>query len=229
MNNWINSYNADVLEYTQMAWNKIFERGAKYESKHYRKFGEYEDKSEYYRDTGIDQLCRQVWFHNAPIMIADGEAILNLFAPRIMGKGLDYGCGSAPIGYELLKRGAKIDFVDIDDCSGYEFLKWRIKKNGNEKAGWALTSGYDFAIFLDALEHISNCDAIIKDVLNRMNQKSMIVTNYFINNDRDNPEHISMDHSMIREILKQNDFNSYLFGFGEFLYQDCLWGRNATS
>jgi len=226
---WINSYNANAMKYAKMPLIEMLERGEGYSSKYFPKFKGYKDKLEYYRNTGIDQLCRQVWYHNRPLLINDGNAILSMFDQKIKIKGLDYGCGSAPIGYELLKRGAEMDFVDIDGCSGYEFLKWRVRKNNAGRAGWLLGNDYDFVILLDALEHILDCDAVMKDIISRMNSKSMIVTNYFINNDKDNPEHLRMDHSTIQNILKQSRFNSYSFIYGEFIYQNCLWGRNVAT
>lgn len=206
---WINSFKQDATKYTKMSLTDMLKRGEMYPVKHHSRFFEYPDKTEYYRSIGMDQLYRQVWYHNAPMIIDEGNQILGYFDKKVKGRGLDYACGCAPIGYELLSRGAEMDFVDIDGCSGYEFLKWRIEKNGNDlkkRAGWILNRDYTFVLLLDALEHFPEPDKVLKDIISRMKQKSMIVTNYFRNNDRRNPEHIGLNHAVVEKTLKETGF-----------------------
>ena len=122
------------------------------------------------------------------------------------GYGLDYGCGSAPIGFELAMRGNKMDFIDVNGAYCYEFLKWRAKKrlqSGN--IGWQLRGDYDFMLFMDSIEHFSNWEEILGQCLTRLKPNGIFITNYFgLNASDPNVEHINMEQQAVWDFLIRN-------------------------
>ena len=95
-----------------------------------------------------------------------------------------------------------MDFVDIDGTPAYEFLKWRVKNSKFEnRVGWEVSGPYDFALFLDSIEHLENWKEVLDNVIGRMNEKAVLVTNYFRNTDYENPEHISMNKGEVMKFL----------------------------
>jgi hypothetical protein len=83
----------------------------------------------YYQHMGPEQLGRQVLHHFTDNCKATMASILQEIKPQSM-RGMDFGCGSAPVGFELAKRGGQMHFIDVDGSCAYEFLKWRCKKYG---------------------------------------------------------------------------------------------------
>ena len=98
--------------------------------------------------------------------------------------------------------GHHMDFVDIDGSPSYEFLKWRAKKR-NIQCGWGLSNLYDFVLCLDSIEHLKDWGIVLKDICDRMKQEAILITNYFLNENYDNPEHISMDHKAVEALLME--------------------------
>ncbi|MFH1364086.1 MAG: methyltransferase domain-containing protein, partial [Candidatus Aenigmatarchaeota archaeon] len=196
-----NLYNMDVEEYLKMTPQEINDLAGKYQELQRKHIGYYDDKDEYYKNLGKEQVARQYWFHNHPDS-ADPilfKSILNLMNGQKM-KGLDFGCGSAPLGFELLKYGHDMDFVDIEGTPAYEFTKWRVKKR-NLKAGWKINGSYDVILLFDIIEHLEDWKSHLDNIISSMKNGGHIVTNYFVNTDRLNPEHISMDQDAVREYL----------------------------
>lgn len=181
---------ADVMTIQKEYWPKM------------ESFESYDDPKDYYAAMGIEQLARQVWFHGTAGMIEQMEIALNLVNTNVKAYGVDYGCGSAPIGFELLSRGHNLDFIDIDGAGGYEFLKWRIKRrNLTESAGFKVQGPYDYALFMDSIEHFREWKEILTEVCSNIKDNGFVFTNYFLNEDFDNVEHISMDHKAVKEHL----------------------------
>lgn len=203
MDNWLKPWRDDIREYTGLENEEIVERAIQYhEGKN--DIEKYTDKKEYYRNLGIEQLCRSCVYHSNPRVAHEGITIIKSFKRGFRGYGVDYGCGSAPIGYEFVRLGHRVDFVDIEGAPAYEFLKWRMKRAPEvmqERAGWSLRGPYDFALFLDSIEHIENWEEVLDEVIGRLNHKGVLVTNFFRNHDHANPEHISMDHDAVAEFL----------------------------
>uniref|UniRef100_A0A6M3K611 Putative methyltransferase n=1 Tax=viral metagenome TaxID=1070528 RepID=A0A6M3K611_9ZZZZ len=198
-----NLYNMDVEEYLEMKPQEINELAKNYQSSIKKHIKYFDNKEEYYRSLGKEQVARQYWFHNRPESIDNIllQSTLNVLDGQKL-RGLDFGCGTSPIGFEMLKHGYEMDFVDVDGAPAYDFLKWRVKKR-SLKAGWkwSVDANYDFILLFDALEHIEDWETILENIVKSMRGGGYIITNYFTNNDRMNPEHISMDHEAVRNSL----------------------------
>lgn len=202
MSTWIKGYREDALEYLNCGSEAIDQAAAVYNLKYHPTFGDYEDKADYYRSLGNEQICRQVHFHSRAWVIQQGEIILSRFGHGRRAYGLDFGCGTAPVGFELLRKGHKMDFVDIDGAPAYEFLKWRVAKHSLEKgAGFSIRGPYDFLIFLDSIEHLQNWQKVLDQACGKLKDEGAFITNFFDNTDRENPEHINMDHEAVAQFL----------------------------
>jgi len=196
----------DLREYSGLTEDQIIANAKAYNGKHFERFETYADSGDYYRSLGIDQACRQVWFHSKPAVAQKDIVLLKQFKKGFSVQGLDFGCGSAPVGFQLLRLGHKMDFVDIN-AGGIEFLKWRVEKHDlSNRAGWQVHGPYDFAMFLDVIEHLVDWEAVLDNVLGRMNEGAILVTNFFRNMDFDNPEHVNMDHRGVMKFLTTRNF-----------------------
>jgi len=119
-----------------------------------------------------------------------------------MAYGLDFGCGSSPVGFELALRGHKIDFIDVPGAGAYEFLKWRAKKRGLDgRAGFAWGGPYEFVLMLDVIEHLEDWRGVLARIVEAMKDDAILITNYFLNEDYLNVEHISMDKKAVEQFL----------------------------
>jgi hypothetical protein len=203
---WLEEYRTEVKEYTGLTDEDIVEKAIVYNSTDKNKFEDYKDPKEYYKNLGVGQLCRQVLFHSKPRVALEGLALIKQFRPGRKYRGIDFGCGSAPVGFQLLKTGYEVDFVDIDGAPGYEFLKWRVEKSEFvDKAGWDIKGPYEFALFLDVIEHLKDWEQVLDNVIGRMVEKGVFFTNYLNNRDFNNPEHINMDHNTVIEFLMNHN------------------------
>ena len=208
MTNWLKPYRDAVREYTGFNNETILDMAIQYwelaGKQGEKTFYDYEDKDDYYRQTGLEQLCRQCHYHSMPRVSQEGLTILKGFKMGYKGYGMDFGCGSAPVGYEFLRAGHRMDFVDLDGAGAYEFLKWRVEKSEYaDQAGWKKEGPYDFLLFLDSIEHFEKWKEILDDALGRLREKGVLVTNYFDNHDHQNPEHINMEHGKVAEFLAE--------------------------
>jgi GT2 family glycosyltransferase len=199
-------YRQDAEEYTGKKLMQLATMALDYDAIALRQFSKYEDPKEYYASLGNEQIARQVFFHHQPTIVEQMNMILYTVNPNLAAHGLDYCCGSAPIGFELAMRGHTMDFIDVDGAPAYEFVKWRVKKRGiADRCGFKLGGRYDFVLFLDAIEHLPNWEEVLEDVISRMKDGAAFITNYFKNMDFSNPEHISMDHKAVRGFLIDRD------------------------
>jgi len=106
-----------------------------------------------------------------------------------------------------------MDFIDINGAGAYEFLKWRIKKHDLE-CGFTLEGPYDYVYMLDSLEHIKDWKNVLNNIASHLKDGGALITNYFSNQDFDNPEHVSMDHDAVK---------SHLYSLGFSPKQDTIW------
>jgi SAM-dependent methyltransferase len=202
VDNWMKGYRDAVREYTGMTDEEIVKSAWLYDEKHMVNFEDYENKDEYYAKLGVEQLCRQMVYHSVSKVAWDGLVLLKHFTGGVKTCGVDYGCGSAPVGFEVLKYGHKVDFVDIDGSYAYEFLKWRVKNSDRkDNAGFKLAGPYDFALFLDSIEHFKDWEPILDNVIGRLKERGVLFTNFFDNRDFLNREHINMDHKAVMDFL----------------------------
>lgn len=207
LDKWLKSYRDDVREYTGLDDEAIVEHAIQY---HHGRLdiNAYDDKRDYYRNLGIEQICRQCYYHSRPRVAQEGLVILKTFKRGIKGRGVDFGCGTAPVGYLLLKSGHHVDFIDVEGAPSYDFLKWRIEKSEKsmqKRAGWKLEGPYDFALFLDSIEHIQHWEKTLDEVIGRLKEKGVLITNFFSNHDYNNPEHITMDHNAVAKFLSSRN------------------------
>ena len=199
---WLKRLHKDAEIFSGLTMDELLKRGMDYIEKYLPKFGEYENPDDYYRDLGVDQVARQVWFHSKGFMIKQSMTIMNYFLKGEASQGIDFGCGCAPVGFELLKMGYKMDFIDVEGASGLEFLKWRIKKYSLEdRAGFKIGPSYKFLLLLDSLEHIENWEPVLDDLLGRLTRGAGVFTNFFLNTDYSNPEHVNMDKQRVGDFM----------------------------
>lgn len=195
----LNLYREDAEEYLEMSMLQMQALADIYQQK-YDRFKEYSNPEDYYKNLGIEQIGRQVCFHHVPFMQEQSQIILNSINHSQSFHGLDFGCGSAPIGFELALRGHDMDFVDLDGTPAYEFLKWRAKKR-NVSCRFEWTGEYDFILFLDSIEHLKDWRPVLQKAVETLKPDGFIITNFFLNQDYENLEHINMDKQGVQEFF----------------------------
>ncbi len=194
-------YREDAEEYLGMTIDEMVKVADEYQE-NIAEFPAYENKDEYYKSRGNGQLARQVLFHHSDAMVQQLYTVLSLVQSEHKGYGLEYGCGSSPVGFEIAMQGHQMDLVDIDGTAAYEFTKWRTKKRGLEKRiAFEMKGPYDFVLFLDAIEHFQDWKSILKNAVDRIKTNGCIITNYFFNKDYNNKEHINMDKRAVWDEL----------------------------
>lgn len=208
----ITLYSMDVEEYTGKSTVELEKQADAYAQ--YRAlnlpvylFNDKKDMRDYYRGAGETQLARQYVFHRDP---SYGTHTWLSALRDMCGKnkryGLDFGCGSSPLGFQLALDGNKMDFVDLDGAGAYEFVKWRAKKrNLNGSAGFELAGPYDFILLMDVIEHLPNWEEAVREVVGKLKPGGMLATNYFVMTDEANPEHIMMDKKAVKRLLVDLD------------------------
>lgn len=191
-------YRKDVLQYLGITMDELKDLSAEYSAKDIKDFDG--TMIEYYASRGNSQLARQCLFHHSPEMLEEAKLFHSIVRTDRPAYGADFGCGSAPVGFEFALQGHKIDFIDIDGCGAYEFVKWRAKKHSVD-CGWELKGPYDYVLMLDSIEHIENWQEILTNVLASIKPGGVLITNFFRNADFNNPEHVTMDHDAVRKFL----------------------------
>lgn len=197
-------FRMDAEEYLQMGFNAMCDLAGTYQEKQ-DKFDEWDNPDDYYKNLGKEQIARQVWFHHLEFMQQQAATYFSMINVSQPYYGVDFGCGSGFISYELAQKGQRIDFVDLDGTPAYEFLKWRVAKRNMTNCGFKLAGPYDYIMFFDSIEHFKNWEEILFDVIGRLNNGGYMITNYFLNRDFGNAEHINMNHSAVADFLKSHD------------------------
>lgn len=220
----LQSYRDDVMEYMDMGWDDIVALEKTYPGGVEMQLLFNEDKANYYRKLGPVQLARQVTFHLTQGMILQAQQMSSFINTNIIAKGLDFGCGSAPIGFEFAKQGHFMDFIDLDGAYAYEFLKWRCKKHGLDNVNFEWGKDYDYVLLLDALEHIEDWKGLLDKVIDSLkDEDGFIVINYFMNPDYTNIEHISISDEL-KEEVKQ-----HLVSQGVYPVNPMVWIKRDLS
>ncbi|MCK4817982.1 methyltransferase domain-containing protein, partial [bacterium] len=165
----------------------------------------YDSKEEYYKQLGTKQLARNFIFNCGEGKVKEALSYIELLKDSKYAYGLDYCCGSAPVGFEILKNGKSMDFVDIDGAASYEFAKWRVRRS-NGMVGADIFGPYDFVLMLDAIEHLEDWEAHLESIDVALKPGGLFVTNYFTLYDYDNPEHINMDKYRVEAFLIHNGY-----------------------
>ena len=208
-------YKRDALEYLGMNMGQVMDLVCEYDPKEI--LNHKHDIIGYYATRGKSQLARQLWYHGLPEVVEDMKLFHTKIRTDIKAYGCEYGCGSAPVSFEFALQGHKMDFIDVDGSGAYEFTKWRAKKR-KVNAGFTLGGPYDYVMFLDSIEHIEDWRGVLSEVISRIKDGGVLVTNYFSNRDFNNPEHISMDHEAVRK---------FLIGMGLQSSSEVFWVKNA--
>lgn len=217
VNSALNLYRMDAEEYLKTDFKGMAEIAGQYSMEGIEECKTPQDYECYYAGLGSAQLARQVMFHHTSAMKKQMEYIFTIINTNASAYGVDIGCGSAPVSFELAMKGHKLDFVDIDGSGAYEFTKWRAKKRGVD-CGYSLSGPYDYALFLDSIEHLSNWKEVLGDVISRLKPNGAIVTNYFLNEDYFNKEHINMDKDAVKAFLIEHQI---------YPISDFLWARQS--
>lgn len=151
----------------------------------------------YYGHMGPEQLGRQVLYHDseyAKTWLAFLTQAIDMTREQV---GLDFGCGSAPFGFALVKRGHKVHFVDIDGGFSYEFLKWRIKRYGFEDRvsyDWPEPGTCQHVIVSDVFEHLADWKYYLAKCVESLRDFGVLLTNYLImSKDDSGKEHINWE------------------------------------
>lgn len=195
-------YRTDAEEYLGMGFHQIATLATEYSMARFDEYQEKGDLEGYYRNLGKPQIARQVMFHHLEECVMQLNFIHSLLNFDVDAKGLDFGCGTAPVGFECVLRGHSLDFVDVDGAAGYEFTKWRARKRGVEdRCGWSVGGPYDYALLLDSIEHIEDWRGLLDTVAESLKDNGALITNFFHNTDFLNKEHISMDHEAVKAYL----------------------------
>jgi hypothetical protein len=200
-NSALNLYRADAEEYLGMTYQEMGAVAVRYDMRDLVKYKD--DLEAYYGSRGKEQLARQVLFHHTPGMREEMQFIHGLINTSTEGYGAEYGCGSAPVSFELALRGHRMDFIDIEGSGAYEFTKWRAAKRGIQ-CGWKLQGPYDYVLMLDSIEHIVEWREVLVNVIASLKEGGGLITNYFRNEDYANPEHVSMDKQAVKKFLIEN-------------------------
>lgn len=212
-------YRQDVEEYLGAPISTKAHLIEEYAQRAAWEWGRTPDPKDYYRTRGEAQLVRQVWFHHLAGQVDQMEHIHSLIRDGD-NYGLEVGCGSSPVGFEFVMRGARMDFIDVPGAAAYEFLKWRALKRGVvTRCGWDWgeeVEKYDFILMLDAIEHWPEGEwqEILLKAISRLKPTGGLVTNYFFNKDFNNPEHVMMDHARVQEFLVSHG----IYPIGGFLW-----------
>lgn len=205
-------YLDDAMEYLGMVtMGQMTDLAVEYDMTDFKKYGD--DHDAYYATRGNEQLARQVTYHSLPSMVDAMKIYHSAIDTDQVCYAADFGCGSAPVGFELALLGHKMDFIDIDGAGAYEFTKWRAKKHGID-CGWKLKGPYDYVMMLDSLEHLADWEWHLDRIIGSLKDGGGLIVDFFTNQDHINPEHVTMDHDAVRAYLVScgmTELNSFLW------------------
>lgn len=195
-------YTIAVLDYTGENIKALETLADTYDA---RLIKNWDSKEEYYKNLGTKQLARNFIFNCKEGKVLESISYIKLLEDPKYAYGLDYCCGSAPVGYELLRLGKSMDLIDIDGAESYEFAKWRA---GSEHLSYGTTicGYYDFALALDAIEHLEDWELHMTRIHDALKPGGLFITNYFTLYDYDNPEHINMEKYRVEDFLIQRGY-----------------------
>lgn len=226
---YIKDYDRDILEYTQKSQEQLMDMRLEYDRIFSDKF-DINNLEEYYKDIGEHQLARNYCYHMVDSVVQYGRFILQLFNPNIEARGLDFCCGTAPLGFELAIRGHVVDLVDVPGSAAENFLKWRCKKYDLEKrCGFTLKEDYDWILLMDAIEHLhpDKAEDIIVDLIKKLKPGGSIITNYWVTLDFENHEHVFMKHRQVRKIFEREGMFNMPILVGANKIDDTRWVKSG--
>jgi len=195
---YLDDYSRDVLKYSGKMIAELHELAEQYQAVDIEGFGD--NYEEYYRSLGMKQLARNFCFNFTDEKALDSLTIIKSLSDKQYAYGLDYCCGSAPLGFALALKGKKMDFIDIDGAESYNFVKWRAKEL-NVEIGTELKGTYDFVLLMDAIEHLKEWEEHLAKINSLLRPGALLITNFFSLYNYSNPEHISMNKFQVEGFL----------------------------
>jgi len=188
-----NNYRVDVMEYLNISTEEELIKLAQEYVDHYNKIDNYKDNlPQYYIDSGKSYLARSCFVHDVNANRPFDKFVLEVL--KTLGKGIDFGCGGAPVSFELARAGHSLWFNDIDGNECYEFLKWRVKKYKVETAGFnTYPSNCDYVLCLDSIEHVEEWKRLVNRIAKSLKEDGVLITNFITLEDFTNKEHVFMD------------------------------------
>ena len=191
---WATKYRDDAVEFSGKTLKELAQMAKDYPEVCYPRF-DVRDPKKYYIDIGLYQLARSLAFHMFPAGVDAAGRVFECFNPGNPAKVLDYYCGSAIIGFEMALRGHEVTLIDVPSSAADNFNRWRAKKYPEAKIDFELGEGYEAVLLLDAIEHMEpdTLEEELANIVGRMPEKGGLLTNFFFNQNFDNPEHIMMD------------------------------------
>lgn len=210
-------FRKDVQDYTGLGMTELRKLEQVYAKEYKPTFKTFEDQDDYYRNAGLPYLARTVWY----LQPQWDDYVLRLIRQEMPGQGIDFGCGPARVTFELAKAGHRIWFKDLDGQPSYEFLKWRAKKYGLDGTtamfeGWPEPGSCDYAMFLDSIEHLRDWRGAVARAAECLKPEGVIVTNFIMNHNYENPEHIFMD---------KRAFKDHMLALGLFPLNAAVWKK----
>lgn len=196
----LKDFKEDVMEYLDINDTKRLVELANTYHAHQMKFHQYASAGnieDFYRDSGESYLARACFIHSTENIKQFDDFLLTVIKADYPGVGIDFGCGSAPITFDLCKRGQQIYFYDIEGSAPFEFLKWRAKKynlfgyKAMFEKDWP--SNIDYVLCLDSIEHLVDWKGILEKIAGSLKFGGALITNFILLEDKDNQEHVFMD------------------------------------
>jgi 2-polyprenyl-3-methyl-5-hydroxy-6-metoxy-1,4-benzoquinol methylase len=210
----LREFRADVMEYLEVdSVPHLLEIAEQY-GPHSKKFKEYQAQNnikQYYIDSELAYLARACFIRCEDNQHRFDHFVLNTVKADVPGVGMDFGCGSAPISFELVRKGQVIYYYDIDGSAPFEFLKWRARKYGFYGSRAIFQEGpppdgmLDYCLCLDSIEHLPDGEwqALIKRIAVALKHGGALITNFVLLTDIKNHEHIFTDRqAFIAEATK---------------------------
>jgi SAM-dependent methyltransferase len=205
----LREFRADVKAYLNADSDEALAQMADPYLAHKSRFSEFADPREFYRSADNCYLARAAFIHHEklgtlPALEFDSYVLQTIRMDK-PGRGLDFGCGSAPVSFELARRAHEVWFCDIKGSPPFEFLKWRANKNklgtkahfldvtDNGHPGWP--KDLDYVLALDSLEHLQEGEwqQVLQRIAESLRDAGCLITNFILLNDNGNNEHIFMD------------------------------------
>ena len=209
-------FRKDVMEYLDIdSVARMVELAQMYE-RHTKRFAEYADPKQYYRDSKEIYLARACFIKSEQNVSRFDDFVLSAIKATSPGTGLDFGCGAAPITFELCRKGQQVYFCDIPGTAPYEFLKWRARKYNlagtralfvdDQEHDWPAPKTLDWVTCLDSIEHLPDgvWQRVVSDIAGSLVQLGGLIKNFILLEDLDNAEHVFMDKPEFMKHCVQN-------------------------
>lgn len=209
----LREFRADVMEYMSIKDVGVLASVANKYKDHHSKIQDYDDLHKYYRDSGDSYLARACFIRSEDNPKDFDDYVLKTIKADVPGTGYDFGCGAAPISFELCRRGHTIMFHDIPGTKPYEFLKWRADKYNlfgtkalfqDEHAAVDFSS-IDYVLCLDSIEHLVEHEwqEWVTYLSNILKPAGCLITNFMLLEDEENLEHVFMDKPRFMQFMTE--------------------------